>query len=145
MDWDDDDILPRKGVEPLRVARRYICPIHLQRDQRVIAGQQHAVIELITDLAHQAFDRDEVEDVVILVGLTYETDRGAIVMAVQGFAQTAIIRNKVSRTEPEIILRHVDFKLGQTATPANADQSFIDNNVGPLITATGRSFAHRTA
>src|SRR3954452_11256363 len=61
-DWDENDVILGKAVVTILIRRRDVRPIIFQGNQRIDRGQQHAVIELVTDLFHDALDGYKVQD-----------------------------------------------------------------------------------
>ena len=77
-------------------------------DQGALGGQEHPVVELVDDPAGQVLERDEVEDVMVLVELVFHLDGRPIVMAVDSLALAAGVGDEVARAEDQVILGDTD-------------------------------------
>ena len=69
------------------------------------------MVKFIADLLHHALDGNEVDDVMIRIGLAPNTYRGTIVVPVKRFTLAAIIGDEMAGTEGKVILRNIDLKL----------------------------------
>ena len=65
---------------------RTLVAVLLDLDDRVLGREQHVVVEFVGDLLRPLLERDEVEDVVVLLQRPFDLDRGAVVVAVQPLA-----------------------------------------------------------
>src|SRR5262249_2150196 len=68
------------------------------------------MIQLVDDRLRQVLQRDEIDDVVVLVEVAFHFDGRPIVMAVDPLALVALIGDKVPRAEDEIVLGHTDLE-----------------------------------
>jgi hypothetical protein len=67
----------------------------VQADQVVSGGQEHSMIELVGDRAGHVLERDEINDVVVLVEISFDLDRRAVVVAVQPLTAITFISDEM--------------------------------------------------
>ena len=72
--------------------------------------EEHPVVDLVDDAAGQVLQRDEVEDVVVLVELAFDLHGGTIVVAVEPLALVPFVADEVAGAEHQMVLGHADFE-----------------------------------
>ncbi len=72
--------------------------------------QHHAVVEFIGDRLGPVLERNEIEDVAVIVELALNFDGGAVVVAVQAFTLVTFVADEVAGAEDQVVLGDADFE-----------------------------------
>lgn len=112
----------REDVTTLVEVDLHLTPVVEDVDQRVMQREQHAMIETIANKAQDFLQRDEVEDVVVVIQPALKRRGRAVVVAVQGLALIAFIRNEVTGAEDGVILCDSNAKIGHVRVRESAQR-----------------------
>src|SRR5262249_5326315 len=77
-------------------------------DELAPRRDEHVVVQLVGELAHDVLEGDEVEDVVVLVEWAFDLGGHAIVMAVQALALAAVVRDEMPGAKDQVVLGDAD-------------------------------------
>src|SRR5574341_1043705 len=108
-DGEDQHVLAREDVLLLAELDEDARPLFGEGEVRVVARQQHAMVEPVADAAQNLLQRREVEDVGILVEIAFERGGGAVIVAVQRLAPV-VVGDEVPGTEDGVVFGDVDAK-----------------------------------
>src|SRR5262245_29049341 len=118
------------------------------RDQnvRVLGRKQHAVIEFVRDRPRAVFQRDEIEDVVVVVERPIDFHGHAVVVPVQPFAFAAVVGDEMPGAEDEIVFGNADgVTLGGHIQRSMRNGESSGNWMIPVRKATNKEAATRSA
>ena len=77
-------------------------------ETQVLARQQGAMIQSVTDLFYQGFESDEVEDYSCAIQIAFDCNRDLIVMSVEGLSRAVGEYKKMGRGKVKIVLLYFD-------------------------------------
>src|SRR5690606_5976637 len=125
--WDrqEHDVVTREDVPPVPVPHLDLAAFLPQLQVRVLEREQHLVVDLVHQPPHDPLQRDEVEDVAVLVQLALELHPRAVVVAVQRLAQAAV-GDEVPGGEDEVVLFYDDFVRGHLGPPWGGRAAPVD-------------------
>src|SRR5690606_15421264 len=115
-DRQEHHVVPREDVPPVPVPHLDLAVRLAELEERVVERQQHLVIDLVHQPPHDPLQRDEVEDVAVLVQLALDLDPRAVVVAVQPLALVAV-GDEVPGGEHEVVLLYDDSIRGHLGPP----------------------------
>ena len=106
----------REAPVAVAVGHADVRAVLVQPDVAAAGRQHHPVVQLVDDRLRQVLERDEVDDVVVLVEVALDLDGRPIVMAVDPLALIALIGDEVARAEDEVVLGDPDLEAGDGMT-----------------------------
>jgi len=98
-DRQEGAFVAREAPVPVAVADPPVRSLLVEMDQGTAGRQEHPMIDLVDDAAGQVLQRDEIEDVVILVEVVFHLDGRPVVVAVDPLALVSGVGDEVPRAE----------------------------------------------